>query len=246
MSIKRKMATALATAGLLALAATGAAVGSIARDALMRQFRERWQRADLGILAANLIACAVVGAAWMLSGAWHDFVVLGLAGGLSTWSSLAVEVAGAVRSRAWGRVALHVPGAFAVALGVLAATAQIPGTALERYEFAGELALETLSDHLSALADLILAEVLRIVWRGLRTRHCEEPRFAVIAYGKLGGAERKHRDPRLTLVRWHVDRGPIVLKHGDQRLAELRVVIVGVGVDTDSAIHITKSVGEIL
>ena len=56
-------------------------------------------------------------------------------------------------------------------------------------DLAGELALEKLSDHLSALADLILAEVLRIVWRGLRIRHCEEPRFAVIAYGKLGGKE---------------------------------------------------------
>ena len=56
-------------------------------------------------------------------------------------------------------------------------------------DLAGELPLETLSDHLSELADLILSEVLRIVWQGLRTRHREEPRFAIIAYGKLGGKE---------------------------------------------------------
>ncbi len=56
-------------------------------------------------------------------------------------------------------------------------------------DLAGELPLEKLSDHLSALADLILTEVLRVVWRGLRTRHCDEPRFSIIAYGKLGGKE---------------------------------------------------------
>ncbi len=56
-------------------------------------------------------------------------------------------------------------------------------------DLAGELPLEKLSDHLSDLADLILSEVLRITWRGLRTRHCEVPRFAIVAYGKLGGKE---------------------------------------------------------
>jgi len=56
-------------------------------------------------------------------------------------------------------------------------------------DLAGELPLEKLSDHLSELADVILAEVLRVVWRGLRTRHRDEPAFAIIAYGKLGGKE---------------------------------------------------------
>jgi len=31
--------------------------------------------------------------------------------------------------------------------------------------------------------------VLRLAWAGLRTRHRDEPRFAVIGYGKLGGKE---------------------------------------------------------
>ena len=56
-------------------------------------------------------------------------------------------------------------------------------------DLAGELPLEKLSDHLSELADLILSEALRIIWRGLRARHRDDPRFAVIAYGKLGGKE---------------------------------------------------------
>ena len=56
-------------------------------------------------------------------------------------------------------------------------------------DLAGELPLEKLSDHLSDLADLILSEVLRIAWRGLRAPHCAEPRFAIISYGKLGGKE---------------------------------------------------------
>ncbi len=53
----------------------------------------------------------------------------------------------------------------------------------------GILPLEKLSDHLSDLADLILRHVLRLCWRDLRQRHRDQPRFAIIAYGKLGGRE---------------------------------------------------------
>ena len=53
----------------------------------------------------------------------------------------------------------------------------------------GSLLLETLSDHLTALADLILDTVLNLAWTGLKKRHREEPAFAIIGYGKLGGKE---------------------------------------------------------
>ncbi|OGS90935.1 MAG: bifunctional glutamine synthetase adenylyltransferase/deadenyltransferase [Gallionellales bacterium GWA2_60_18] len=53
----------------------------------------------------------------------------------------------------------------------------------------GLLPLEKLSDHLSDLADLILRHVLELSWASARKRHCEQPRFAIIAYGKLGGRE---------------------------------------------------------
>jgi len=60
---------------------------------------------------------------------------------------------------------------------------------LAAQDLAGSLPLETLSDYLSELACVILAEVLRLAWEGLRTRHRPDPRFAIIGYGKLGGKE---------------------------------------------------------
>jgi glutamate-ammonia-ligase adenylyltransferase len=56
-------------------------------------------------------------------------------------------------------------------------------------DLAGTLPLEKLSDHLSDLADLVLAQVLRLAWSGLRTRHRDTPAFAIVGYGKLGGKE---------------------------------------------------------
>src|SRR5262249_44377372 len=44
-------------------------------------------------------------------------------------------------------------------------------------DLAGTLPLETLSDHLSDLARVMLGQVLRLAWAGLRTRHRDEPRF---------------------------------------------------------------------
>jgi glutamate-ammonia-ligase adenylyltransferase len=56
-------------------------------------------------------------------------------------------------------------------------------------DLAGLLTVEHLADHLSKLADLTLDAALTVVWSQLPGRHREEPRFAVIAYGKLGGKE---------------------------------------------------------
>lgn len=53
----------------------------------------------------------------------------------------------------------------------------------------GELPLVRLSDYLSALADLILEATMDTIWPTLKQRHQEQPRFAVIGYGKLGGKE---------------------------------------------------------
>ena len=73
-------------------------------------------------------------------------------------------------------------------------------------DLAGELPLETLSDHLSDLACVVLAEVLRITWP-LRSAHRESPRFAVVAYGKLGGKELGYASD-LDLVFLHDDPAP--------------------------------------
>jgi len=56
-------------------------------------------------------------------------------------------------------------------------------------DLSGTLPLETLSDHLSDLATIILDEVLQLSWHGLRQRHREDPLFAIVGYGKLGGKE---------------------------------------------------------
>ena len=56
-------------------------------------------------------------------------------------------------------------------------------------DLAGTLPLETLSDDLSDLACVILREVLRLAWHDVRQRHREEPAFAIVGYGKLGGKE---------------------------------------------------------
>jgi glutamate-ammonia-ligase adenylyltransferase len=56
-------------------------------------------------------------------------------------------------------------------------------------DLAGELSVEHLADHLSALADTIVGAVVTHAWRAVNGRHREVPRFAVIAYGKLGGKE---------------------------------------------------------
>jgi glutamate-ammonia-ligase adenylyltransferase len=56
-------------------------------------------------------------------------------------------------------------------------------------DLGGELPLEALSDHLSDLACVILEEVLRLAWEGLRQRHRESPQFTIVGYGKLGGKE---------------------------------------------------------
>jgi glutamate-ammonia-ligase adenylyltransferase len=57
-------------------------------------------------------------------------------------------------------------------------------------DLSGLLTIERLADHLSLLADLVLSRTLALCWSQLRNRHREDaPRFAVIAYGKLGGKE---------------------------------------------------------
>lgn len=113
---------------LVAPAVLGTASGAVVRDALVQRFGRRG-RADLGVLAANLAACAVAGFALGLSAPWQALVAAGFAGGLSTWSGLALEIVGFLRERRYGRLALHAPCAFACALGVLAAFRAFAGGA---------------------------------------------------------------------------------------------------------------------
>ena len=56
-------------------------------------------------------------------------------------------------------------------------------------DMAGLQTIETLSDHLTELADTIVQETLPLCWSKIKNRHCETPKFAVIGYGKMGGKE---------------------------------------------------------
>ena len=51
------------------------------------------------------------------------------------------------------------------------------------------ISVEQVADDLSALADAVLDCCVRWAWGHLKQRHREQPQFAVIAYGKLGGLE---------------------------------------------------------
>ena len=53
----------------------------------------------------------------------------------------------------------------------------------------GHLPIESLSDQLSTLADVLVQLTLQAVWQTLPNRHRDTPLFAVIAYGKLGSKE---------------------------------------------------------
>ena len=63
----------------------------------------------------------------------------------------------------------------------------------------GRFTVERLADHLSALADAVLGEVIELAWESLAKKHCDRPKFAVVGYGKLGGKELGY-DSDLDLV----------------------------------------------
>jgi glutamate-ammonia-ligase adenylyltransferase len=59
-------------------------------------------------------------------------------------------------------------------------------------DLTGQLTVERLADHLTALADLILEMTLTHCWRTLMSEDAPPPRFAIIGYGKLGSKEMSY------------------------------------------------------
>ncbi|MFB0935510.1 MAG: bifunctional [glutamate--ammonia ligase]-adenylyl-L-tyrosine phosphorylase/[glutamate--ammonia-ligase] adenylyltransferase [Propionivibrio sp.] len=77
-------------------------------------------------------------------------------------------------------------------------------------DIAGLQTVERLADHLTQLADIIVQTTLDLCWKRLRDRHPhpdQPPKFAVIAYGKLGGKELAYGSD-LDLVFLHDDPEP--------------------------------------
>ena len=71
-----------------------------------------------------------------------------------------------------------------------------------------QITVEQVADDLSALADATLAIAMRWAWRHLKQAHLDEPRLAVIAYGKLGGKELGYGSD-LDLVFLYDDTGEV-------------------------------------
>ncbi len=79
-------------------------------------------------------------------------------------------------------------------------------------DIAGLQTVERLADHLTELADIVVKMTLDLCWGKLRNRHPHPerpPKFAVIAYGKLGGKELAYGSD-LDLVFIHNDPEPDV------------------------------------
>lgn len=96
------------------------------------------------------------------------------------WAQLAAQLRGELDAH---------PGDTEAQMDALRRFKQVQTLRLLAQDVAGRLTLEALSDHLSYLADTLLNETLARCWAGLKTRHRDEARFAVIGYGKLGGKE---------------------------------------------------------
>lgn len=69
----------------------------------------------------------------------------------------------------------------------------------------GELSPEVVSDYLSALADLILDVSLPFIWAQLKVRHRQDPKFAIIGYGKLGSKELGYASDLDIIFLYHDD-----------------------------------------
>jgi fluoride exporter len=97
----------------------GGGLGSLARWALGLRLNAIFPNLPLGTFAANVIAGYIIGVAVAffahypdLSAAWRLFVITGLMGGLSTFSTFSAEVVAHLRQQrlgwAFGEVAIHV------------------------------------------------------------------------------------------------------------------------------------------
>ncbi len=63
---------------------------------------------------------------------------------------------------------------------------------LAALEVIGDVSVESLSDYLTELADLMIEETLSLVWNYMYPEQIDSPRFALIAYGKFGGKEMSY------------------------------------------------------
>jgi glutamate-ammonia-ligase adenylyltransferase len=94
-------------------------------------------------------------------------------------------------------------------------------------DFSGTLPIMKVSDGLTWLAELILDETLKVVWRDLTRKHgkpcfevqgiTHEAGFGIVGYGKLGGLELSYGSD-LDIVFLHDSKGEKQVTNGDKPL----------------------------
>jgi glutamate-ammonia-ligase adenylyltransferase len=88
-------------------------------------------------------------------------------------------------------------------------------------DLGGRLTVERLADHVSALADVLLAATLDACWRQLAGPNAPPPRFAIIGYGKLGGKELGYASDLDLVFLYDVDAGDPDAEARSERYARL-------------------------
>lgn len=102
-------------------------------------------------------------------------------------------------------------------------------------ELDGLWTVEQLADHMSDLTDVLLQAALNHCWQAFNKKHRNQPKFALIAYGKLGGKEMGYASD-LDLVFIYDDEGgrdqeaPMVYGRFAQRLDNWLTAATGAGV----------------
>lgn len=93
----------------------GASLGALSRWQLSEHFNQRLATLPLGTLAANWIGAYVIGFAVAyfadaprLSDAWRLFIITGLLGGLTTFSTFSAEVVTLMQQARWGWASAHI------------------------------------------------------------------------------------------------------------------------------------------
>lgn len=124
-------------AAALAVAA-GAAIGALMRWLLGLGLNGLWPTLPVGTLAANWIggyAIGVLAALFTANPAWPEtwrlFLITGLLGGLTTFSTFSSEAVGLMQRQLWGpalgHVALHLGGSLLLTVAGLATVAALRG-----------------------------------------------------------------------------------------------------------------------
>jgi glutamate-ammonia-ligase adenylyltransferase len=88
-------------------------------------------------------------------------------------------------------------------------------------DLGGRLTVERLADHVSALADVLLAATLEACWMQIAGHEAPPPRFAIIGYGKLGGKELGYASDLDLVFLYDVDAGDPEAEARQERYARL-------------------------